>query len=156
MSLKDTINNTNTQKESIKTVANNIDSKLVELGGERATDLADVPNKIEKTMNEYSKIATIYPDMIFKCTRGEININYNLDFTPDFAIISIVRTENIYEIETSFDTRDKRSFISTTTGYNTYFYYLECMSITNKNLKLYNNEDNSSKFKIKRVSLLKV
>lgn len=58
MSLTDTINNTNTEKKNLKTVANNIDSKLVELGGERATDLADVPNKIEKTINEnYIKLA---------------------------------------------------------------------------------------------------
>ena len=47
MSLKDTINNTNTQKENLKTVANKIDNKLVELGGEQATDLSDVANKME-------------------------------------------------------------------------------------------------------------
>lgn len=58
MSLRDNIDNTNKEKENLKTVANNIDSKLVELGGERATDLADVPNKIEKTINEnYIKLA---------------------------------------------------------------------------------------------------
>ena len=50
--LKSTIDNTNTQKENIKTVATNIDNKLVELGGERATDLADVPNKIEDMFNK--------------------------------------------------------------------------------------------------------
>lgn len=50
MPLKSTINNTNTQKENIKTVANNIDNKLVELGGEQIINLADVPNKIEKTI----------------------------------------------------------------------------------------------------------
>lgn len=155
MSLRDNIDNTNTEKNKLKIGKRNIDNKLVELGGEKSIDISDVPEKIEKVTEAFSKIATIYPDIIFKGP-GQININYNLDFTPDFAIISLVRTENIYEIETSFDTRDKRSFISTTTGYNTYFYYLECMSITNKNLKLYNNEDNSSKFKIKRVSLLKV
>lgn len=57
MDLKNTINNTNTQKENIKTVANSIDSKLVELGGERATDLADVPNKMGAMVGQYKKIA---------------------------------------------------------------------------------------------------
>lgn len=58
MSLTDTINNTNTQKENIKTVADNIDNKLVELGGERATDLADVVNKMEGMVTtQYVKIA---------------------------------------------------------------------------------------------------
>ena len=55
MSLTDTINNTNKQKENIKTVANNIDNKLIELGGERATDLADVPNKIQNVKTMYKK-----------------------------------------------------------------------------------------------------
>ena len=58
MSLKDAINNTNTQKENIKTVAKNIDNKLVELGGEQAIDLVDVPNKIEKTIRDnYIQVA---------------------------------------------------------------------------------------------------
>lgn len=58
MSLTDTINNTNTQKENIKTVANNIDNKLVELGGEKATNLADVVNKMGAMVTEnYKKIA---------------------------------------------------------------------------------------------------
>ena len=57
MDLKNTINNTNTQKENLKTVANNIDNKLVELGGERATDLADVVNKMDTMVGQYKKIA---------------------------------------------------------------------------------------------------
>ena len=58
MSLTDTINNTNKQKENVKTVANSIDNKLIELGGERATNLADVVNKMEGMVNtQYVKIA---------------------------------------------------------------------------------------------------
>lgn len=58
MDLKSTINNTNTQKENVKKVATNIDNKLVELGGERATDLADVANKMEGMVTtQYVKIA---------------------------------------------------------------------------------------------------
>ena len=57
MPLKSTINNTNTQKENIKTVANNIDNKLVELGGEQATDLSDVPNKMQYMIGQYKHFA---------------------------------------------------------------------------------------------------
>lgn len=59
MSLKDEINNTNTQKENLKIGKKNIDNKLVKLGGEQSTDLADVPNKIEKCVEEYIKYAYI-------------------------------------------------------------------------------------------------
>lgn len=59
MSLTDTINNTNKQKENIKIVASNIDNKLVELGGQRATDLADVVNKIENAVTQRKKVAII-------------------------------------------------------------------------------------------------
>lgn len=49
MSLISEINRTETNKNKTKTVANNIDNKLVELGGEQAESLADIPNKIEVT-----------------------------------------------------------------------------------------------------------
>lgn len=82
MPLKSTINNTNTQKENIKTVANNIDNKLVELGGEQATDLSDVPNKIQKLIKQYNKVVIGSK----KCKqRSDIDpfstiINVNADF----------------------------------------------------------------------------
>lgn len=57
MDLKNTINNTNKQKENLKIVANKIDNKLMELGGEQATDLSDVPNKMNGMISQYKKIA---------------------------------------------------------------------------------------------------
>jgi hypothetical protein len=63
MSLVTEINRTNTQKENIKKVATQIDDKLVALGGERATDLFDVPNKFKTlTTSSYKKIAILKPD----------------------------------------------------------------------------------------------
>ena len=60
MSLIQEINRTETEKNKTKQVATNIDNKLVELGGERATDLADVPNKIDETIkNNLRKSAVI-------------------------------------------------------------------------------------------------
>lgn len=92
MDLKNTINNTNTQKENLKTVANNIDNKLVELGGERATDLADVANKMEGMVRQYNKCAVIeYVDKRIPLK----NLNYyedekivlNLNFTPKMVFM---------------------------------------------------------------------
>lgn len=55
MSLTDTINNTNAQKENIKTVATQIDNKLVELGGEKATNLSDVVSKMGAMVGSIKK-----------------------------------------------------------------------------------------------------
>lgn len=96
MDLKNTINNTNTQKENIKTVANNIDNKLVELGGEQAINLADVVNKMSAMVGQYKKIAEgVYnSDLIVRDNDSQgtlINNEYlqfekkiplNLNFTP--------------------------------------------------------------------------
>ena len=93
MSLKDTINDTNKQKENIKTVANNIDNKLVELGGERATDLFDVPKKIPKMISEnYQKVAILRPnkriDLEYNTTKTE-TINIDVPFEVGFFCIKI-------------------------------------------------------------------
>ena len=100
MSLTDTINNTNKQKENAKTVATQIDNKLVELGGERATDLFDVPNKMEGmvgqyknfaqgTYNSYLKGKNIYkpggPDAVFEKT---VIMPLNLNFNPKYIFLS--------------------------------------------------------------------
>ena len=90
MSLTDTINNTNKQKDNLKTVATKIDNKLVELGGERATDLADVANKMEGMITEnYKKCAKIVFEKQFNGIGHDrfsnINIPINLDFEPKEA-----------------------------------------------------------------------
>ena len=102
MSLKDAINNTNKQKENVKTVANKIDNKLVELGGEQAVNLADVPNKIGAMVNtQYVKIAegTYNSDLIVnydsnlpnredpKYAYVDINIPISIDFEPERVIL---------------------------------------------------------------------
>lgn len=108
MSLTDTINNTNKQKENIKTVANNIDNKLVELGGERATDLVDVVNKMGAMVTEnYKKIAVGSTPLKFVLSRDEIEekgvlvdetyyklnknnrikIELNIDFKPTYVFL---------------------------------------------------------------------
>lgn len=86
MSLKDEINNTNTQKENIKTVANKIDNKLVELGGEQAINLADVPNKIKSMVKQYKYFA-----------QGSSTINFSID--SDDAIKNGILVEDSHDYE---------------------------------------------------------
>lgn len=110
MSLTDTINNTNTQKENIKTVANNIDTKLIELGGERATDLNDVVNKMGDMVGQYFKGALLKPNKKLTVRRYEdqiFRIDTNLTFTPTKMLITLkVNTDstiiNLYN-KSNFD-----------------------------------------------------
>lgn len=107
MSLKDAINNTNTQKENIKTVATKIDNKLVELGGEQATDLSDVANKMEGMVGQYKKIAifdfkdnpipwgTDPSDDSLKFPKIPINV----DFEPKRAVITLSSVRNISDTQ---------------------------------------------------------
>ena len=87
MDLKNAINNTNAQKENIKTVANNIDNKLIELGGERATDLADVPNKIQNVKTMYKKTATGGDIAIPDHVNWSGKIKINLTFKPSVVYV---------------------------------------------------------------------
>lgn len=94
MSLTDTINNTNKQKENVKQVATQIDNKLIELGGERATDLADVVNKMGTVIGQYKKFAILNPNREFKgnsvSERKTYTINLNVDFIPKKGFLNFI------------------------------------------------------------------
>ena len=92
MSLTDTINNTNTQKENIKIVATNIDNKLAELGGERATNLNDVPNKMEGMVGQYKRVAIVNPNTVVQeiTSPYDLKINVNFPFTPSRVFVKIM------------------------------------------------------------------
>ena len=89
MPLKSTINNTNTQKENIKTVANNIDNKLVELGGEQAINLADVVNKMGAMVGQYKKVATGTRTVNQRGSDGMFNFPINLNFKPERLMLVV-------------------------------------------------------------------
>lgn len=95
MPLKSTINNTNTQKENIKTVANNIDNKLVELGGEQAVNLVDVPNKIRLLGKNYKKQA-IFKNLDIRLDDSKQRIIFpnTLKFSPKQILVNIQFIEN--------------------------------------------------------------
>lgn len=86
MSLIQEINRTNTEKNKTKQVATNIDNKLVELGGERATDLNDVPNKMGVMIKDnYKKVAILQKKMTFdnsNLTPTPVKVPVNLSFKP--------------------------------------------------------------------------
>lgn len=92
MSLIQEINRTETEKNKTKQVAVNIDNKLVELGGEQATDLADVPNRIDALILQYSKYAEIKIDKFEVSGVPRANrktINLNLNFEPKEIFVGI-------------------------------------------------------------------
>ena len=101
MSLTQEINRTETEKNKTKQVATNINNKLVELGGEQAANLNDVPNKINQLSKQYKKYAkVVYNRKINGSTSGNnayasfyISIE-NLGFNPTFAIIQLAHMSN--------------------------------------------------------------
>lgn len=60
MSLRGNINNTSTQKDKLKTGKRNIDNKIISIGGEKAINIADVPNKIQQAIDRnWTRIAVV-------------------------------------------------------------------------------------------------
>lgn len=99
MSLIQEINRTGTETNKTKQVATNIDNKLVELGGERATDLADVPNKINTMVfTQYKKFAT--GDLNYKTSLGPRQ-GFNKTLPVDFKIknLFLIATSPVYSSE---------------------------------------------------------
>lgn len=98
MSLIQEINRTNTEKNKTKTVATNIDSKLVELGGEQAIDLSDVPNKMEVMVGQYKKFAT--GDLNYRTSLGPRQ-GFNKTLPVDFKIknLFLIATSPVYSSE---------------------------------------------------------
>lgn len=81
MSLIQEINRTETNKNKTKQVAINIDNKLVELGGEQAVNLADVPNKIEGVTKQYKKFYKAKFTFEGYLNSGGYTFNLNPGFT---------------------------------------------------------------------------
>lgn len=132
MSLKDTINNTNTQKENIKTVASNIDNKLVELGGERAKDLNDVANKMGAMVGQYKKFAEAKPNYEFQLERkssNTVDIPLGLDFTPSSVTIKLsVHEGQGIAILNSKMNKDSTNYVEYNFSYYEAILYIEAIS----------------------------
>ena len=104
MSLITEINRTETNKNKTKQVAINIDNKLVELGGEQAIDLSDVPNKIQEMVKDYRRVAILQPTQSYTIKWTSINaftvksflIPLNINFTPKFIIAHLTIDDTVY------------------------------------------------------------
>ena len=100
MNLKNTIDNTNTQKDKLKTGKRNIDNKLVELGGEEAVNLAEIPLKMQEMANQYSKIAEIKIEKNIEVGESfygdyvENLINLNINFLPKRIFVRYVEVRS--------------------------------------------------------------
>ena len=99
MNLKQEINRTEAEKNKTKQVAINIDNKLVELGGEQATDLADVPNKMGAMVKgNYKRFASVSKrvNISYSSGGGTQKINTSFLFKPEIIIIFIKRGDGKY------------------------------------------------------------
>lgn len=94
MSLIMEINRIDTNKNKIKTVANNIDNKLVELGGEQAMNLASVPNKLKKLTESYRKTVKKTINKRINYYDNPTQILYETAFTPKIVIIKMKNNVN--------------------------------------------------------------
>lgn len=102
LNLKSEIDRLNNNKENTKKVAINIDNRLVALGGQRATDLADVPNKIQMLIMQYKKVVMISNKTLNwesdNSGRRVVTIPLNLDFTPTFVSVTLKHSSLDYAI----------------------------------------------------------
>ena len=107
MSLITEINRINTNKEKAKTVSVKIDNKLVELGGEQATDLNDVPNKMQKMVDNYIKYALFKNNILtqktdvynLKCvTNYYLLESFPINFKTSFLPVSMFLKVDFYLI----------------------------------------------------------
>lgn len=101
MNLKTEIDKTNDLKNKTKKAKENINNKLIELGGENASDLADISNKMQGMIGQYKKIAEgVYnSDLVVnydsslpnredpKYAYVDINIPISIDFEPKRVIL---------------------------------------------------------------------
>lgn len=90
--LKNAINDTDAKKNKLQTVATKIDNKLVAIGGEKAVNLADVPNKIQVALDKHwTRVAKVDQSFTILKEQGKPNTNppavgsrkYSFRFTYD-------------------------------------------------------------------------
>lgn len=94
MKLVEIINNTNKNYNKLKKSKENINTKLIALGGQNAINLADVPNKIQLLTNTLNKIAFgTYQSTKVK-SKSTVNIPLNLKFMPTFLLFTL-KSKNI-------------------------------------------------------------
>lgn len=112
MSLKESINKTESLKNNVRAAKDRINSKLTSLGGSSANTLADVPAKIE------SSVGTLYHFAegslnISTGTEKQFSFDLPVDFNVKYLILTITTNGGTYISKYLFD-------FSNTAEYSTY------------------------------------
>ena len=92
MSLKDNVNNTNTQKDKLKRGKQNIDNKFIALGGVKAENIEDVPRKMDFLVkNNYKRTASgrVTAKWDYNIFGWEVPINLKFKPSRIFAMQSL-------------------------------------------------------------------
>ena len=103
MDLKNTINNTNMQKENLKVIRDSINKKLNDIGLSLSASYSEIPNILNK-LNECSKYASGTTNILTKQFEEKLTVNTNLSFVPTRIIAYVTCFYNgNYQFKEHFD-----------------------------------------------------
>lgn len=150
MSLKDTINNTNTQKNKLKTGKRNIDNKIISIGGEKAINIADVPNKIQQAIDRnWTRIAVV-TGQTFTQTKEQGNPETNppavgtktYSFKFKFKDIKLNFSAKNIKARVNVEFFDKNN----TAGGSTTYFWFDLNTVNTKQYIVYHNQSSQYKY----------
>ena len=135
--IKEAIAETEKNKNNLTKAKTKIDNKLVSLGGQSATDLSDVPNKIGQITNNLFKKAAFHNNWRKKYSSsgtffGE-RIEFPVNFTPEFIAFDI-------EVWNNRDVSPRYSHRTIIDSYYSLMQPLEFATITNLNIQKESNK----------------
>lgn len=149
--LQNTITKTDTLKNNLKTVTNQIKQSIVRGGGSDFKSLAETPKRIESLIKEYNKVATINTAQIIP-QEGWIQIPTGTSFLPKYAFVSILASDNVYPNKLWWDTRENLEIISRDSG--RIEIGLSSAFFTKDFIKFYKESRSTTKFKIENITFI--
>lgn len=113
LKIKDAINKTEQIKNNTSKIKENINNKLVEIGGNRANNLASVPDEITNLTNNFENYAVIEINESHNMPKTDIlTYPFNVGFKPKVGILNISFTQNgVFEESAIFMRENEYGFI---------------------------------------------
>lgn len=149
--LQNTITKTETLKNNLKTVKNQIKQSIIRGGGSDFKSLDKAPKRIESLIKEYNKVATINTAQIIP-QEGWIQIPTGTSFLPKYAFVSILASDNVYPNKLWWDTRENLEIISRDSG--RIEIGLSSAFFTKDFIKFYKESRSTTKFKIENITFI--
>ena len=151
--LKSTIIETDNNKNNLKQAKERINAKLIELGGEEAIDIFNVPEKIQTMSEKYNKLAIIRKEVEVPFREGAIfSINLEIDFSAKRFMTRVTNSsrasDNSIQNDSYFVSKDikwkKTKYVD---GYEHYQeLYMKIKSYENNKINIEVTGRNTSKY----------